>query len=215
MRPRGVIAIVNYGMGNVGAIRNMLGKIGAAAVITADAHELRSAGRLIVPGIGAFDQGMEKLEHSGLVPLLRDIVFGQRTPILGICLGMQLFARGSEEGGGGEGLGWVDAQCVRFRPPQSLPALKVPHMRWNRVRSLRPCALFDAIDYEEQFFYFVHSYHVVCGDAADIVGTTPYGGDFVSVLQHDNIYGVQFHPEKSHRFGMRLLRRFVEMRPDA
>ena len=209
-----MIAIVNYGMGNVGAIRNMLGKIGASAVITADAQDLRSAERLILPGIGAFDQGMEKLQHSGLVPLLRDVVFGQRTPILGICLGMQLFARGSEEGEGSEGLRWVDAHGARFRPPQSVPALTVPHMRWNRVRPVRPCALFDASDDEEQFFYFAHSYHVVCGDAADIAGVTQYGGDFVSVLQRGNIYGVQFHPEKSHRFGMRLLRRFVELRPD-
>lgn len=206
-----MIAIVDYGIGNVGAIRNMLKRIGAQARLTADPAELRTADKLILPGIGAFDRGMSSLERTGLVPLLNELVLERGTPILGICLGMQLFARASEEGSR-KGLGWIDARVVRF-DAESAGHLKVPHMRWNSVAPAEGATLL--VDDEPRWYYFVHSYHLVCADATDVAGTTKHGYDFASAVQRGRIFGVQFHPEKSLRHGMRLLRRFAELTPNA
>jgi glutamine amidotransferase len=201
-----VIAIVDYDMGNVGSIRNMLKKIGVAAEVTCDPDRIAAAEKLILPGVGAFDAGIENLRRSGLVPLLEQRVREARVPVLGICLGMQLMTHGSEEGRL-EGLGWIDACTLRFRPDD--PALKVPHMGWNRVFAARPSALTDDLP-DEPRFYFVHSYHVRCASEDDVVLTTPYGGLFHSAFRRDNVWGVQFHPEKSHKFGMRLLASFAQ-----
>jgi glutamine amidotransferase len=200
-----MITIVDYGMGNLGSIRNMLRKIGTEASISADPARVRDASRLVLPGVGAFDAGIENLTRSGLVPVLHERVQAG-VPVLGICLGMQLMTASSEEGRLA-GLGWVDAECVRFEP--GAEALKVPHMGWNRVRALRPDALVEALP-EEPRFYFVHSYHVRCHDPADALLATRYGTEFTSAFRRGKVWGVQFHPEKSHRFGMQLLRNFVE-----
>lgn len=201
-----MITIVDYGMGNLGSIRNMLKKIGVDSEVSADARTIGAARKLILPGVGAFDAGMDNLERSGLIPVLNERVLQARVPTLGICLGMQLMTRRSDEGQR-KGLGWVDAESLRFRPADA--ALKVPHMGWNRVMSVRASPLTDGLP-DEPRFYFVHSFYVRCLNEADVLLTTPYGDAFHSAFQHANVAGVQFHPEKSHKFGMALLRNFAE-----
>jgi imidazole glycerol-phosphate synthase subunit HisH len=201
------IVIIDYGMGNVGSIANMLKKIGREALVTSDHNLIRKADKLVLPGVGSFDYGMHNLIEGGLIPLLHEKVLVQKTPVLGICLGMQLLTKGSEEGEL-EGLGWIDAQTERFRFGTS-PPLKVPHMGWNTVTPLKNSLLFEDM-YPEPRFYFVHSYHVRCRNASDALTSTRYGFDFTSSLERGHIAGVQFHPEKSHKFGMQLLKNFAE-----
>ena len=199
------IVIVDYKVGNLGSIQNMLKKIGVASEISGDADRIRAAHKLILPGVGAFDPGMDHLRHSGLVEVLEERVKGAGVPILGICLGMQLMTRGSAEGRR-PGLGWIDADSLLFEPRD--PALKVPHMGWNRVLPTRPSELTDELPPEARF-YFVHSYFVRCHDPQDVLLTTRHGENFHSAFHRANIWGVQFHPEKSHRFGMALLQNFA------
>lgn len=203
-----MITIVDYGMGNSGSILNMLAKIGSEAVLTADPEQIRQARKLILPGVGAFDRGMRRLRSLGLVSLLTEKVVHEHTPILGICLGMQLFAKASEEGTC-EGLGWVNAQCLRFRFNGELPSRRIPHMGWNAALSQKPHPMLDGQE-EDARYYFVHSYHVQCGNPDDVLATTEYGIRFTSALACGAIIGVQFHPEKSLRWGMQMFRRFVE-----
>ena len=200
-----MITIVDYGMGNLGSIRNMLAKIGVDSEITADPEAVMAAQKLILPGVGAFDAGMQSLERSGLRAVLDERVLNARVPTLGICLGMQLMTRHSSEGDRA-GLGWIDAQVRRFESAAS--GLKVPHMGWNLVAPARPAALLDDLPMESRF-YFVHSYYVECRDSSDVLLTTTYGRRFDSALQRGNVWGVQFHPEKSHKFGMQLLTNFA------
>ena len=200
-----MIAIVDYNVGNLGSVLNMFRKIGHEARLTADPRLIASADKLLLPGVGAFDAGMEKLEHSGLIPILNQRVLQDRVPALGICLGMQLMTRSSEEGRR-PGLGWVNADVLRFQA--STASLKIPHMGWNAARPLRPSMLTQGLSGELRF-YFVHSYYVRCHDPDDAILETEYGCAFHSGFQHENIFGVQFHPEKSHRFGMALLRNFA------
>ena len=199
-----MITIVDYNMGNLGSIRNMLKKVGVESRVTAEPALIAAAEKLVLPGVGAFDAGMDNLERSGVVPALRKRVLEDRVPTLGICLGMQLMARSSEEGRR-PGLGWIDAEVLRF---EGGPTLKVPHMGWNRVEVVRDSPLTDLLPVEPRF-YFVHSYFVRCRDEADVLLTTPYGRDFHSAFRRGNVYGVQFHPEKSHKFGMALLANFA------
>ncbi len=201
-----LIAIIDYGMGNVGSIANMLRKVGAEATITSDADTIRAADKLILPGVGAFDNGMRELSERGLVPVLQHEVVNRGKSILGLCLGMQLFAEGSEEGNA-RGLGWITGRSVRFPASQPGNPLKVPHMGWNTAIPRREDPLFSALG-DDARFYFVHAFHVEC-DEDSIVAQTRYGDLFVSALRRGNIAGVQFHPEKSHRFGMQLLRNFA------
>lgn len=200
-----MIVIIDYGMGNLGSMANMLKRVGAEATISADPTVIASADRLILPGVGAFGNGMEQLTDRGLVPVLNEQVLDRRKPILGVCLGMQLFAAGSDEGGP-SGLSWISGRSVRFRQDE-LGSLKVPHMGWNTVDPERADPLFEGLGGDARF-YFVHSYHLEC-DGADRLATTAYGYRFVSAVRAGNIAGVQFHPEKSHRFGMQVLRNFA------
>ena len=204
-----MITIIDYQMGNVGSIGNMIAKVGGTATITSDPDRLRAAKKLVLPGVGHFDRGMANLESLGLIPVLRECVIDKRVPVLGICLGMQLLGRASEEGTR-PGLGWIDAESKRF-DMSARPHLKVPHMGWNEVRPVRESAWFEKEPKETQRFYFVHSYFVSCDRPDDVLARTPYGESFCSAVLHDNICGVQFHPEKSHAFGMDLFRRFVAM----
>ncbi|PIW30996.1 MAG: imidazole glycerol phosphate synthase subunit HisH [Rhodospirillales bacterium CG15_BIG_FIL_POST_REV_8_21_14_020_66_15] len=204
-----MIAIVDIGVGNLGAIKNMLRKVGAAAQITDDAEAIRAADKIVLPGVGAFDQGMRALAASGLTDVLNEQALDARKPILGICLGAQMLGRKSEEGTL-PGLGWIDMDVVRF-PRERV--LKVPHMGWNTVSP----AKVDGAGHPmfgggaaEPRFYFVHSYFMECDRAEDVAATCDYGRRFAAAVARGNIWGVQFHPEKSHKFGAALLRNFAE-----
>lgn len=204
-----MILVVDYGMGNVGSILNMLKKIGAQVITSAEPEVIRRADKLILPGVGAFDSGMKRLEELGLIDVLHHQVLDRGVPVLGVCLGMQLLTRRSEEGVR-PGLGWIPGETIRFRMGDDHAGLKIPHMGWNTISVRRVGAIFAGLERGSRF-YFVHSYHVVCDDPEDILTTTFYGYDFVSSAQRRNVLGTQFHPEKSHKFGMKLLRNFVEM----
>ena len=205
----GIVAIVDYGTGNAGSIRNMLSRIGVSAVITAEPVDLIHADRLILPGVGAFDNAIRNLQSRGLVSVLTDIAMHQRKPVLGICLGMQMMGRSSEEGTL-PGLAWVAAETRRFHFDGALQSLRVPHMGWNAVVPTKPNPLWTGLP-DAARFYFVHSFHVRCDTEADVAATTDYGGAFTSAFACRNLYGVQFHPEKSHRCGMALLKTFSEI----
>lgn len=202
-----MIVVVNYGMGNLGSIGNMLKKIGAEAVISSDLGIIAAAEKLILPGVGAFDNGMRNLAERGIKEVLDRKIMEEKVPILGICLGMQLLSKGSEEGQL-PGLGWIDAQTIRFGFAHTHPDLKIPHMGWNTINVAKSCPLFDDI-YEEPRFYFVHSYHLVCDAEEDVAAWTTHGYRFASAVVRDNIMGVQFHPEKSHKFGIKVFNNFV------
>lgn len=201
-----MITIVDYGMGNLGSIQNMFKRIGVAAAITGDLEQIARAEKILLPGVGAFDNAMLRIDESGLREVLDRKALVERVPVLGICLGMQLLTRSSEEGTR-PGLGWVAAQTLRF---PALPGLKVPHMGWNIVEQTRDSALTRDLAGEVRF-YFVHSYYVQVDRDEDAILRANYGVGFTAALQHDNIYGAQFHPEKSHRFGMQLLKNFASL----
>jgi len=203
-----MIVVVDYGMGNVGSMLNMLKKAGARAVLSCDPADIASADRLILPGVGAFDAGMRHLRERGLVEPLQRKVVDQQAPILGVCLGMQLFTTGSEEGGE-PGLGWVEATTVRFQFAEPANGLRIPHMGWNHLSPRRPHALTRSLP-DDPRFYFVHSYHLRCQRAEDVVATTWHGYEFPSVIARSNVMGTQFHPEKSHKYGLALLKAFAE-----
>jgi glutamine amidotransferase len=203
-----MIAIIDYGMGNLGSIKNMLSWIDVESVTTSKCEIIESANKLILPGVGAFDNAIINLKRLGIIPSLNRMVLINKTPILGICLGMQLLSKRSEEGKL-PGLGWIDAETVRFRFNAELVSLKIPHMGWNTIKVRQRNSIFDGVN-EESRFYFVHTYHVICNDEANILATTEYGVTFNSAIVKDNIIGIQFHPEKSHKFGLKLLKNFAE-----
>lgn len=203
-----MIAIIDYQMGNLGSIRNMLKKVGAPATVTSDLDEIAAAEKLVLPGVGAFDVGMTHLREMGLVDLLGRRVVRDGVPILAICLGMQLLTERSEEGRL-PGLGWLEAETVRFRIDARTSGLKVPHMGWNSIRLRREDPLFKDLE-PDAGFYFVHSYHLLCRCDEDVLAETHHGYDFVCAVRRGNIMGTQFHPEKSHRYGMRVLSNFAE-----
>ncbi len=203
-----MITIIDYEVGNLFSIKNILKKIGVKSVIESDPNKARHAEKLILPGVGNFGHGMQKLRQSGWEEVLNHKVLEEKTPILGICLGMQLLTQGSEEAPGEKGLGWFDADTRKFAFEDENKRWKIPHMGWNDVKVQNNSRLFDGFE-EERRFYFVHSYHVVCNQKSDVMGTSHYGYDFVCALEKDNILGAQFHPEKSHRFGMQLLKNFA------
>lgn len=206
-----MIVVVDYKMGNVGSILNMLKKIGAKGVISSDVEVIADADKLILPGVGAFDTGMTHIRELGLLEVLNEKTQNQETPVLGICLGMQLLTESSEEGKL-PGLGWIKGQTVRFGFDPRTTGLKIPHMGWNVARPVHSRTLFRGLDEDEDTaFYFVHSYHVVCAREEDALAVTPHGYDFVSAVACGHVMGTQFHPEKSHRYGLRLLKNFVEI----
>ncbi len=203
------VAVIDLGLGNVGSIKNMLKKIGVDALVTSDPQAIQAADKLILPGVGAFDYGMHHIKRRGLLEVLTHKVLEQESPLLGICLGMQLLTRGSQEGEEA-GLGWIPADTVRFDFSSDDEPLKVPHMGWNHASFVPHRRFTSHFTSAESRYYFVHSYHVVCDLHDHILATTHYGNDFASIVGRDNIVGVQFHPEKSHSHGMKFLRYFVE-----
>lgn len=203
-----MITIVNYGLGNLGSIFNMLKKIGVSSRIASDGEEIAQAQKIILPGVGNFDRAMERIGESGLRKIIDQKALIEKVPILGICLGMQLLTKCSEEGKL-PGLGWIPARTVRFCFPEE-SQIKIPHMGWNMVKRATPSPLTENFKPEHRF-YFVHSYHVQVEEENLSILKTEYGYHFASAIQKDNIFGVQFHPEKSHGFGMRLLENFARL----
>lgn len=201
-----MITVVNYGVGNLGALVNMFEFIGYDVRIADESSHILDASHLVLPGVGAFDTAMNRLRNSQLIPSLEQAVLLRKVPLLGVCLGMQLLGRRSEEGIT-NGLGWIAGDTVRMKPDPS-SNLRVPFMGWADIESYPTARLFDVGS--EQRFYFTHSYQLRCDQQSDVAGIYQFDGPIVSAVQHENIYGVQFHPEKSHRFGMRLLSNFVE-----
>jgi imidazole glycerol-phosphate synthase subunit HisH len=200
--------IVDYGVGNIGSIQNMLRRVNIEVKISSDPAEIRSADKLIFPGMGSFDKAMITLGKTGLRPALDEAVLDKKTPILGICLGMQLLCKGSEEGQV-PGLGWIDANVKRFNFSSDNP-LRIPHIGWNDVQIMKNVPLLSSLTTEDRF-YFAHSYHVA--DIVDeyVIGKTKYGYEFPSIIQKDNIMAIQCHPERSFKGGAKLLENFSKV----
>lgn len=203
-----MIVIVDYGVGNLASVLNMFRKAGVRDVQTSgDAEVLAKADKILLPGVGAFDGGMGNLERSGLIPVLNQKALVEKVPVLGICLGMQMLTRRSDEGQM-KGLGWIDAETLRFDPPAELK-LKVPHMGWDYIKVNRENPLLESTSGNR--FYFVHSYYVSCLDEKQSLATCHFGKDFTCAVNKDNIFGTQFHPEKSLKFGMKVLENFAKL----
>lgn len=203
-----MITIIDYGMGNLRSIQNMLKHVGVSSEITSEMSAIERAESIILPGVGAFDKAVANIEKMRLRDILRKKALEEKIPILGICLGMQLLGNYSEEGNA-EGLGLIDAESKRFNFSHAGQQLNIPHMGWNTILPRQDKSLFRDMD-EQSRFYFVHSYHVVCRHEEHILAETEYGIPFTSAIADNNIFGVQFHPEKSHKFGMTLLKNFAE-----
>jgi imidazole glycerol-phosphate synthase subunit HisH len=202
-----MITIVDYGVGNLASVRNMLRRAGSDSVLATTRQQVLQAEKLILPGVGAFDYAARRLRESGLVEPLEERVLAAGVPLLGICLGFQLLTHRSEEGTEA-GLGWLDAATVRFDTTKQSSGHRIPHMGWTEVEFSPPSRLFSAMPTEPRF-YFVHSYHVTTDSQDQVVATASYGYRFAAAMERGNILGVQFHPEKSHNFGLRLLQNFV------
>jgi glutamine amidotransferase len=203
-----MITIIDYGMGNLGSVGNMFKRIGVPAEITSDIARIEGATKLLLPGVGAFDAAMSRIGEMGLREILNRKAMVERVPVLGICLGMQLLTESSEEGVL-PGLGWIKGNTLSFHD-RIAPELRIPHMGWNIAISQKATPMVDGFE-GEQRFYFVHSYFVVAKDPSDSQMKTRYGVEFDSAVVHDNIWGAQFHPEKSHKFGMRLFENFAKV----
>lgn len=204
-----MIVVVDSGLSNIASVVNMGRKAQGSFVVSADPAVIAEATKLILPGVGAFGSAMQQLTVRGLVPALNHAALVRRVPVLGLCLGMQLFTRRSEEGDCA-GLGWIAADTVRFQAGADQPGLKIPHMGWNHVDLARPDPLLQALPPNPRF-YFVHSYYVRCDDPATVLLWTTHGVRFAAGIRQDNIWGMQFHPEKSHMFGLALIRQFVAL----
>ena len=203
------IVIIDYGMGNLRSVQNKYNRLGAQTEISADITTILEADKLVLPGVGNFAKGMHNLKEMGLVDILNKRVMEEKTPIHGICLGMQLFTRYSEEGSV-DGLGWIDAQTLKFDFSDQSKDLKVPHMGWNNIYFDKKSQLTENIEIENEF-YFVHSYYVKCNDPNDSLTSTDYGIKFTSSIQKENIFGTQFHPEKSHDLGAEIIKNFISI----
>ena len=203
-----MITVIDYGVGNIGALLNMFDYLGLEAQASGEPRELANAGQLVLPGIGAFDKAMSTLRARQLIEPLNDAVLRRHVPVLGVCLGMQLLARRSDEGSEA-GLGWIDADVRRIVVPEG-SGLKVPHIGWMQILPTRRSSLFDR-DQPPERFYFDHGYHMVCDHVDNVTAVIDYGTELCCAVEKGHIAGVQFHPEKSHRFGMRLLKEFAAL----
>jgi glutamine amidotransferase len=205
-----MITIIDYGMGNLGSIKNMFRYIGVEATIEGDVDKIKSASKILLPGVGSFDTAMKKINESDLKEVLNEKALKEQVPILGICLGMQLLTNSSEEGTVG-GLGWINAKTMSFKNRID-KRLKIPHMGWNIVNKSKKSSLTHSFDEsDETRFYFVHSYFVKVEEEKNSILKTEYGIEFDSAIEQDNIFGAQFHPEKSHKFGMKLFENFARI----
>lgn len=203
-----MIAIVDYNMGNLASVKNAFAKLGKDTVVESDPAKFKDYDKLILPGVGAFGDAMEHLKERNMVNAIKEFAASGKY-VLGICLGMQLLFESSEEFGYHEGLGLIKGKVVAFDESKFSEPLKVPHMGWNRMFTTDH-PLFKNLD-EEHYLYFVHTYHAVCANKEDIIGTTNYGYDFASAVAHDNVMGIQPHPEKSHKNGLAILENFISL----
>ena len=204
-----MIGIINYGSGNVQAIANIYNRTNFSYKIIHEPAQLKYIDKLILPGVGHFDHAMLELLKSGMLNKLNELVIGEKVPVLGICVGMQLMANYSEEGTH-QGLGWIDASVKKFDEAKIKLVTRLPHMGWNDVIPVVSNPLFVGLE-KEALFYFLHSYYFYCNNKNNILGTTDYGDKFTSAVFSKNIYGVQFHPEKSHKYGEKLLHNFAKL----
>jgi glutamine amidotransferase len=204
-----MITIIDYGLGNIQAFVNVYRRLHIPVSVAKCASDLEGASKLILPGVGAFDHAIERLDASGMRPVLNELVQHQKVPVLGICVGMQILADSSEEGSL-PGLGWVPGSVRSFKAIPALSTLALPHMGWNDVTPASDSALFKGLESESRF-YFLHSYFFDCSNEQNIAATSSYGLDFSCAVRAGNVYGVQFHPEKSHHFGVGLLKNFAEL----
>jgi glutamine amidotransferase len=200
-----MISIIDYGLGNVFAFRNVYARLNIPVSVARTPADLAESTKLILPGVGAFDHAMERFEVSGMRDPVEELVLQQKVPLLGICVGMQMLAASSEEGEK-RGLDWVGGTVRKFRDP----ALALPHMGWNDVKPASATRLFVGMENDARF-YFLHSYYFVCADSKDVLAVSDYGGGFTCAVNRGNIFGVQFHPEKSHHWGGQLLKNFAEL----
>ncbi|WP_339480217.1 MULTISPECIES: imidazole glycerol phosphate synthase subunit HisH [unclassified Pseudomonas] len=201
-----MIVVVDYGVGNIASVLNMLKRVGAKAKASNSREDIEQADKLILPGVGAFDAGMQTLRKSGLIEVLNEQVLGKQKPVMGVCLGSQMLGNGSEEGSE-PGLGWIDMDIVRFEKREGR---KVPHMGWNEVTPQLQHPILTGLNQLSRF-YFVHSYYMLPRHAENTLLTANYDQQFTAAVVRDNILGFQFHPEKSHKFGMQLFKNFVEL----
>lgn len=204
-----MITIVHYGLGNISAFANVYERLNIPVSIATTADDLKTADKIILPGVGSFDHAMKKLNGSGMRSTLEERVLVQRVPVLGICVGMQMLGQSSEEGVL-PGLGWIDGTVIRFDVTVFKSKTQLPHMGWNTIQPVNRHRLLANIDNDSRF-YFLHSYYFKCRNQTDTIATTTYGIPFSSAVGHMNIYGVQFHPEKSHQWGIQLLKNFAEI----
>ncbi len=204
-----MIKIIDYGLGNIQAFLNVYKRLNISAEAAHNVDELTGATRLVLPGVGSFDHAMELLQKSGMREVLDDLVLNRNVPVIGICVGMQIMAEHSEEGVL-PGLGWIKASVRKLSAIEDGSLLRLPHMGWNDVVPLASSNLFAGLEHDARF-YFLHSYYFDCESSANALAETDYGMRFVSAVHSRNIYGVQFHPEKSHQYGIRLLKNFSEV----
>jgi glutamine amidotransferase len=204
-----MIAIINYGLGNVQAFANLYKRMNIPAKVATSAAELNGASRLILPGVGAFDHAIELLDASGMRQRVDDLVTRDRLPVLGVCVGMQMLASSSEEGRLA-GLGWIEGRVRRFEAERLPRPARLPHMGWNDVAPKAGAPLFSGLEQDARF-YFLHSYYFDCASNDNVLATSEYGMAFNCAVGAGNVYGVQFHPEKSHGYGIRLLKNFAEL----
>lgn len=204
-----MITIIDYGLGNILAFVNIYSRLNIPVVVAKSAKDLHRASRLILPGVGSFDHAMLRFDQSGMRHIVEQLVIQEKKPVLGICVGMQMLAKSSDEGDL-PGLGWIDGNVKKFDLSAMPAGTYLPHMGWNDVIPVRDGGLFNKIEQDSQF-YFLHSFYFECTQQSNVLAISDYGGNFTSAVRQDNVYGVQFHPEKSHHFGSQLLRNFAEV----
>lgn len=204
-----MIAIIDYGLGNVLAFVNVYNRMNIPVAVAKSASDLRNASRLILPGVGSFDHAMQQFDHSGMRNMVEQLVIQENKPVLGICVGMQMLAKSSDEGDL-PGLGWIDGKVKKFDLAAMPPETHLPHMGWNDVIPVAESGLFKGMDRDSRF-YFLHSYYFKCNQQSNVLAVSDYGGNFSCAVRKGNVYGVQFHPEKSHHFGSQLLKNFAEV----